>query len=102
LEINIEAKIERRRNLTAERAMVESERLQKVLNAWFGRVLTKSFAIWKSYIGWRRGGKATHMANIGAWRRQRDVKNVFKLLRSYCVKSRLQRRLESMEAEEAA
>jgi hypothetical protein len=98
----LEAKIERRRNMTAERAMVEAERLQKVLNAWFGRVLAKSFAIWKSYIGWRRGGKATHMANIGVWRRQRDAKNVFKVLRSYCVKTRLQKKLESLEAEEAA
>ncbi len=81
--------------MTAERAMVESERLQKVLNAWFGRVMSKTFANWRNYLRWRHGGKAAHIANIGLWRRQRDMKNTFKALRNICVVSRLQHKLEA-------
>lgn len=99
-EIEFDAKIERRRQITAERAMAESDRLQKVLNTWFGRVITKTFAIWRNYLRWRRGGKSMHIANIGIWRRQRDLKNAFKALRHLCARSRLQRKLEvEQEAE---
>jgi hypothetical protein len=97
-EIAMEAKIEKRRTLAAEKAMGESVRLQKALNVWFGLVLKKSFLMWKSYIGWRRGGKALHIQNVVAWRRQRDLKNTLKALRGLCVRARLQRKLESSDA----
>ena len=90
-EIALEAKIEKRRNLAIEKAMAEAERLQKVLNAWFGRTLQKVFKIWKSYLGWRRGGKAQHIANINTWRRLRDMKNALKAMRTFCIEARLQR-----------
>lgn len=90
-EIALEAKIEKRRNLAIEKAMAEAERLQKVLNAWFGRTLQKMFKIWKSYLRWRRGGKAQHISNINAWRRLRDMKNALKAMRTFCIESRLQR-----------
>jgi hypothetical protein len=77
--------------------MVESERLQKVLDSWFGRVVTKSFAVWRNYLRWRQGGKAAHIENISQWRRHRDMKNAFKALKNICVKSRLQRKLEAEE-----
>jgi hypothetical protein len=76
--------------------------LQKVLNAWFGRALKKTFLIWKSYLGWRRGGKAMHIANINAWRRQRDLKNALKALRQICLQCRLRRKLGAEEPEQAA
>ncbi len=93
----MEAKIEKRRNLAAEKAMAEAERLEKVLNAWFGREMKKCFFIWKSYVGWRRGGKAAHIANVTTWRQQRDMKNAFKALRQMCVTFRLQRKLNQLE-----
>ncbi len=79
--------------------MVEAERLQKVLNAWFGRALKKTFLIWKNYVGWRRGGKAMHIANINDWRRLRDLKNALKALRHICIACRLQRKLGAVESE---
>ncbi len=96
-EIALEAKIEKRRNLAAEKAMVEAERLQKVLDSWFGREKKKCFGIWKSYVGWRHGGQAAHMANVSTWRNQRDMKNAFKALRHICVTLRLQRHLAQIE-----
>lgn len=96
-EIALEAKIEKRRNLAAEHAMVEAKRLQKVLDLWFGREKKKCFGIWKSYVGWRHGGQAAHMANVSTWRNQRDMKNAFKALRHICVTLRLQRHLAQIE-----
>lgn len=95
----LEARIEKVRNLAADKAMVEAERLQKVLNYWFGRVLKKSLLIWKNYLGWRRGGKAMHIENVRRWRRLRDMKNTFRELRNVGVKLRLQRKLGSLDPE---
>ncbi len=95
----LEARIEKVRNLAADKAMVEVERLKKVSKYWFGTVLKKSFLIWKNYLGWRRGGKSLHIANVRLWRRQRDMKNAFRELRNVGVKLRLQRKLGSLDPE---
>ncbi len=82
--------------MAIEKAMVEAERLEKVLNAWFGRALKKTFMIWRNHLGWKRGGKAQHIANINAWRQQRDLKNAMKAWRKISVGMLMERRRASM------